>query len=362
MSKIQNIETILEMTLLEDIGGDEGKNSFVKKSYDHQLDAFFAVKVIEKDSFIQEFGDDHRNMFFHESKKIYGSRHSNIVEIQHATSCDNNVYFTMPFYENGSLNKVINNRYLTVREIVKISLEFLSGLHYIHTKNLVHFDIKPTNVMINNNGKAMLTDFGLARYTDGYGIAKFSKVYRSHYPPECIDSNIMTKQADIYQAGLTLYRMCNGNLNFMNQYKGHMNKGGSKLLFDKIKKERFPARDYLPHIPSKLKRIVNKSLRINPDDRHHSVLDLMNEIAKVDCMLDIRFSMTEDMYTWERDNSKNTHTEIINVNIKDDSIGITGMKRNNKTLSTTNIKSLNVKEVATLNDAFKIIEKYLTEK
>jgi serine/threonine protein kinase len=356
-----NIETKLEMTLIEDIGSDEGKNSIVKRAADHQLDGFFAVKIIPKSKFVEEFGENHRHQFFNEAKIIYNNKHPNIVKIQHATSCEDNVYYTMPYYKNGSLNRLISNRYLTVREIVKISLEFLSGVHYIHTNDLVHFDIKPTNIMFNDNGKAMLTDFGLSRYTDDYGVARFTKLYTSHYPPECINKNITTKQADIYQAGITLYRMCNGNVAFNKQFEEIVQKKGIQQLAKHISSEKFPERKYLPHIPSRLRRIVTKSLKCNPDERYSTAIELMNELSKVDTMLDIRFKKKDDVFIWECDNALRTSTDYVYLKKIDEMWQITGKKRNNCTGNTSNIRKIEVKDIPELQKGLKVVEKILKE-
>lgn len=353
-----NVETKLKMTLIEDIGADEGKNSSVKKAADHQLDGFFAVKIVPKNKFVEEFGDDHENQFFNEAKIIYNNQHPNIVEIQHATSCDDNVYYTMPFYRNGSLNGLLNRRFITVREIIKISLDFLSGVHYIHTNNLVHFDIKPTNILFNDNGKAMLTDFGLSRYTDGYGVAKFSKLYISHFPPECINTNITTKQADIYQAGITLYRMCNGNDSFKKQFEEAI-KSGEENIASKIEKEKFPERKYLPHIPARLKKIVNKALKSDPNNRYKTVIELMNEISKIDERLDVRYKIENGVQVWEKDNKAQTHTDVISLKGNNGVYSIDGKKRNNATLKATNIRKVEVKNIEDISKAYKIIESYL---
>ena len=356
---MSKLDTILKLEIIKDIGGEEGKNSEVKLARDHQLGADFAVKVINKENLIKDFGSDDENLFFTEAKMIYGNQHPNIVKIQHASSCDENVYFTMPFYKKGSLNSLINRRFLTVRQIIKYSLEFLSGIHYIHTNNLYHFDIKPTNVLINDNGKAMLTDFGLSRYTDNYGVAKYSKFYTSHYPAECIGRDVATKQADIYQAGLTIYRMCNGNADFHNQFKFW--KEQDKLPYAIIK-EKFPAREYLPHIPSKLRKVINKALRANPDERYQTIVDMMNDISKIEENLDTRcYHEDDNNWTWQKDNTNETHYDKISVITEDTGIITKGLKVRTSDGKITNINNLNSSGYNDTKEAFKFIEKYIKD-
>lgn len=356
---MNNLDTILKLEIIGDIGGEEGKNSEVKRARDHQLGADFAVKIIPKVKLIKDFGSDDENLFFQEAKMIYRNQHPNIVKIQHATSCDHNVYFTMPFYKNGSLNSLIDKKFLTVREIIKFSLEFLSGVHYIHTNNLYHFDVKPTNILINDNGKAMLTDFGLSRYTDNYGVAKYSKFYLSHFPAECIGTDVATKHADIYQAGLTMYRMCNGNIDFHNQYE-HWKK--QNKLADAISKEKFPERSYLPHIPIKLRKAINKALKSNPDDRYQTIIDMMNDISKIEENLDTRFYQENDStWTWEKNNESSTHFDKVSIKVNTNGIITEGFKIRFSDGKATNISNLNKTGYNDTKEAFKFVEKYIKD-
>lgn len=355
---MSKLDTILKLEIVGDIGGEEGKNSEVKLAIDHQLDASFAVKVVPKIKLIKDFGTDDENLFFTEAKMLYRNQHPNIVRIQHASSCDDNIYFTMPFYKKGSLNKLMDKRFLTVREIIKYSLEFLSGIHYIHTNGLLHFDIKPTNILINDNNKAMVTDFGLSRYTDNFGVTKYSKFYISHYPPECMGKDVATKDADIYQAGLTLYRMCNGNVDFRQQYET-LKAQGMETLWSAIRREQFPARTYLPHIPSRLRRIIKKALRANPDDRYDTILDMMNDISKIQDNLDIKFYHDNaNTYIWEIDTSP-TNYDRISVLVTPDGIISKGKKINRQTGREANIAKITKYGYNSINEAFKFVEKYI---
>lgn len=187
------------------------------------------------------------------------------------------------FIKIGSLNSLLDKRFLTTREIIGYSLDFLSGLHFIHSKQLVHFDIKPTNLIINDSNHAILTDFGLSKYTNPYGFASPDKIYGAHMPPESWVTASLTSQFDIYQAGLTLYRMCNGNINFDEQ----------KVIFSKenIVNAKFPDRGYfLPHIPNTLRKYIKKALEVDLNKRYQTVLEFMNDLSNVEESLDWQYS------------------------------------------------------------------------
>lgn len=318
--------TELKFDLQESIGS-EGLNSTVYKAFDPQLNANLVVKKVSKKSIIEDYNSIDESNFFNESRMLYETKHPNIAEIQYASEDVNFIYFSMPYYKNGSLNALLNKRFLTVKEIIKYSLEFLSGIHYIHTKDLIHFDIKPTNIMINNNGKAMVTDFGLAKYTDSFGLASPNKIYNSHRPPEASNYSDFSKKADIYQAGLTLYRMCNGNDYFHYMYNHWITQG---KLMEAISKGKFPDRRYyLPHIPSSLRRIINKAINIDVDKRYDTILDMINDISKVEENLNWVYNKDTNvgLESWSNLNEKETHINRIELVQKGNNIFDTVAKK-----------------------------------
>ena len=96
----------------------------------------------------------------------------NIVKVNYATYDDDNIYISMPYYKNGSLQDILQNRNLTVREIVKYSLDILSGIYYIHKNQILHCDIKPSNILIDDYNCAVLADFGSSININSDGVGK----------------------------------------------------------------------------------------------------------------------------------------------------------------------------------------------
>lgn len=111
-----------------------------------------------------------------------------VLSLVSATEDDQNIYITMPYYEKGSINSLIDKEMLSTREILKYSIDFLSGLMFLHIKELVHLYIKPTNVMLNDSNRAISTDFGLSRYLNENGLANQEFQYRIHRSPESFNN------------------------------------------------------------------------------------------------------------------------------------------------------------------------------
>lgn len=283
----------LNFDLLTEVG-QAGKNSQVYLAHDHQLSGKIVIKKINKTTLTYD-GD-----YYKEAKILYNHEHTNIAKVNYGCEDDEYVYIAMPFYENGSLKDLLLKRHLTVREIIRYSIQFLSGLSHIHAKKLMHFDIKPDNIFLTNSDEAVLADFGLAKAMDIYNIAEQEFVYFKQIPPEALTGDIKSYPFDIYLAGLTMYRMCNGVDFFDKQFDSY--NPDNDEFGHAILKGTFPLRDaYLWHIPSSLVKTINKSLSVNPSERHQNALELINELSLIDKNLDWNYSLDGDDRIWEID-------------------------------------------------------------
>ncbi|EON90506.1 serine/threonine-protein kinase [Plesiomonas shigelloides] len=279
---------------LEEIG-HEGLNSRVYRAHDQNLDAEIVIKEIEiKDGFSAKD-------YFEEAQALYKSTHPNIVQICYACEDDKMVYVASPFYRNGSLKKKMAQKNLTVREIIRYSTHFLNGLHNVHSKGLIHFDIKPDNVLISDRNEALLADFGQSKPMDRNGLAKQPILYGKQLPPEYFGNTqfVFDNRFDIYQAGLTMYRMCVGDNEFERQFSKY---NSWPELGRDIRAGIFPDRKAYPlHIPNKLQRVINKCLKPNPGDRYGSPVEIVNGLADIDgTILDWEYAVDEKSRTWRQ--------------------------------------------------------------
>lgn len=270
--------------------GQQGQNSKAYFGRDTQLDAPVFIKVINK--------ADLRTAYFEEAQQLYAAEHPNVLKIRCATQNDNYVFLVMNICHGGSVQEICEQGFLTCRRALKIAQDFLSGLHYVHTRHLIHFDIKPSNILLQGNGTAVLADFGLAERVNPQGFAAPEGIYSTHMPPEwdLQSGGNLTTLSDVYQAGITLYRMCNGEKFYRSQVPA-----GDKI-FDEIRAGRFPNRKmYLPHVPKALRRIINKAIQVNPDDRYQAIIDFQNALAKLSSNLDWECeNEREGSWKWSR--------------------------------------------------------------
>jgi serine/threonine protein kinase len=210
----------------------------------------------------------------------------------------------MPYYPKGSLKTKLANGFLTVREIVTYATQVLSGLHNIHSKGLVHFDIKPDNILISHRDEALIADFGLAKQTSYSGVVGQDRIYGKMIPPEGFNDVEYSRYFDIYQMGLTLHRMCKGDQSFYTEY-GQFQVNGAldrQRFRHAVLNGQFPSRTQYPeHIPQRLIDTISQCLQQNPDDRIKSALDIVNAISDVDGnLLDWNYQESQGARLWTK--------------------------------------------------------------
>lgn len=285
----------LNFDILKEIGFD-GRNSRTYVVRDHQLDAEIVAKQVAKAGFNDPAA------FFAEAQALYASAHPNVVQIHYACQDADFLYLAMPYYRDGSVKGLISGgRHVTVREIVTMGCQVLTGLHNIHAKRLIHFDVKPDNILLSPRGEALLSDFGLAKRMNFAGKAEQDRHYGPMYPPEAFRSDRFDRTFDIYQFGLTLYRMCVGNDAFHKQLVEFGPRIADRDAFRfAVTTGRFPNRAEFPaHVPNKLRKIVLRCIELDPADRYHSAIDVANALAAIDDKtFDWRFTEKAGTRTW----------------------------------------------------------------
>lgn len=159
--------------------------------------------------------------FIKESQNLAKLKHQNIIKVLESFEANNTVYYVMDFIEGGSLDEYISHKgCLSEEEAIAISYQILDALAYMHSKNMLHLDLKPSNIMM-NKGKPVLIDFGLSKQYDddgnaetsttiGAGTPGYSPIEQSNFSGEISESNGLPVTMDIYALGATIFKMLTG--------------------------------------------------------------------------------------------------------------------------------------------------------
>ncbi len=269
------VDLTISYTRVRQIGIGQGMNSTVYLANDPQLGGEVAAKEIEKTRFANPTN------YFDETQAIFAVAHDNVIAVQYACQTSDIISLVMPFYRNGSLADRIQDCPLQLSETLRIAQGVLAGLAHIHLKGYIHFDLKPSNVLFSSTGRAMVADFGQSRAISPTGVVTVPPLYMSAQPPETINTGIATKVADIYHVGLLMYRAINGDSFYKAQNPG------PATVMTRISRGKFPDRNrFMPHVPTRIRTLIRKALRVNPDDRFQTATEMADDLSRVDLALD----------------------------------------------------------------------------
>lgn len=261
---------------LQQIGVGQGMNSKVYLADDQQLGGQVAAKEIEKSRFANSAG------YFDETQTMFAAAHDNVVAVQYACQTPTMISLIMPYYKKGSLAERIQDRPLRLSEVQRVLQGVLAGLAHIHLTGYIHFDVKPSNVLFSKTDRPMVADFGQSRAISPIGVVTVPPLYMSAQPPETISTGVATTVADIYHTGLLMYRALNGDIFYTSQIPAD-----DAVMEAKISRGKFPDRTrFMPHVPSRIRTLVRKALRVNPADRFQTATEMADALSRVNLILD----------------------------------------------------------------------------
>lgn len=209
--------------------------------------------------------------------------HHNLVRVHHADvqqfGTDHIVIIAMDYMPDGSVSRLVNpGNFLPLPEVLRIGKDILQGLEYLHENSFYHNDIKPENVLIGPAGQAMLTDYGIVGVSTGGLPVAAPGAYRLHMAPEVITGHNISIQTDIYQTGLTLFRLACG-LSILRARQAAIGWPDYEqaILDGKLVRDR----DFPPFVPGRLRRIIRKAIASDPVQRFQTALEMRRELEKL---------------------------------------------------------------------------------
>lgn len=196
--------------ILEIIG--TGGMAVVFKAKCHRLNRLVAVKMLKKDlSEDAEF----RRKFHEESQAVAMLSHPNIMAVYDVSRGGDMDYIVMELLDGITLKQYMERRgKMDWRETLHFITQIMRGLSHAHSRNLIHRDIKPQNIMVLRDGTVKVTDFGIACLSNGTSSSN-EAIGSVHYiSPEQAKGDNTDNRSDIYSAGVVLYEMLTGRLPF----------------------------------------------------------------------------------------------------------------------------------------------------
>ena len=249
----------------------EGGMANVYLAKDTILDREVAVKILRGDlasdeKFVRRFQREANSA----SKLI----HPNIVEVYDVGEDNGEYFIVMEYLQGKTLKNLIKKRGgLTLSETIDIMLQLTSGIACAHESYIIHRDIKPQNVLILDDGRVKITDFGISQALNSAEMTQTNSVMGSvHYlPPEQANGSAPSVKSDIYSLGILMYELLVGKVPFK----------GDNAVEIAMKQMRDPIPsviDQKEDIPYTIENIIRKSTAKNPKNRYDTVMEMHDDI------------------------------------------------------------------------------------
>ncbi len=237
---------------------------------DVKLERPVAIKVIDTR---YRSNPAYAERFIREARAIATWRHDNIVQIYYADDSDDLYYFVMEYVDGVDLGRVISRNasaktLIPQAAVLHIARAVASALDYAHERGVIHRDVKPANVMVANDQRVVLMDFGLAMDVQ---VGSLGEVFgTSHYiaPEQAKRSADAVPQSDLYALGVMLYEMLTGSVPFDDP-------SPTSVALQHMTQPPPPPRERNPKLSAEIEAVLLKALSKDPAERYQTGAELI---------------------------------------------------------------------------------------
>jgi eukaryotic-like serine/threonine-protein kinase len=242
-----------------------GGMSSVYRAHDTLLERNVALKILH-----EHYSDDEGfvERFKREARMVARLSHPNIVTVIDRGEAAGRQFIVFEYIDGENLKELVfRSGHLPVERALELALEIAHGLAFAHQHGLVHRDVKPQNVLLNGDGRAKVTDFGIARSLDvEHGVTQTGTVLgtSNYIAPEQASGQPVDAHTDVYSLGVVLYELLAGDVpfpgeNFVSVALRHVNEPPPNLL------------DVRRDVPLRVAAAVDRALEKDPDQRFPSM-------------------------------------------------------------------------------------------
>jgi serine/threonine protein kinase/Tfp pilus assembly protein PilF len=286
-------KTILHYNIIEKLG--EGGMGVVYKAEDTKLKRDVAIKFLPKHIAANQ---EERERFKIEAQAAASLNHPNIATIHAIEESDYEMFIVMEYIEGKELKDLINiplnphskgdsttapfeggarrvGDVLPVDDVINYAIQIAEGLQAAHKKGIVHRDIKSSNIMITEDGKIKIMDFGLAKVRGGPQVTKVGTTVGTvaYMSPEQARGEAVDHHTDIWSFGVVLYEMLTGQLPFGGDYE-------QAVIYSVINEQPAEVRSLRTDVPATLQLIINKCLEKDRSNCYEITQEMVDELKK----------------------------------------------------------------------------------
>jgi serine/threonine protein kinase len=259
--------------ILEELG--RGGMGVVYKARQMSLKRLVALKMIRDSAFA---GPEHRARFRREAEAVARLQHANIIQIHEIGEHQGLPFFSMELAEGGSLAQKLAGKPLAPAEAAELVNALALAVEHAHQRNVIHRDLKPANVLLAGDGRALITDFGLAKLLDGDTVLSLSGAVlgtASYMAPEQAEGRTreVGPATDVYALGAILYELLTGRPPFKAET-------WQATVYRVIHDDPLPPGRLQADVPPDLERICLKCLAKDPGHRYGRAVDLADDLRR----------------------------------------------------------------------------------
>jgi len=246
---------------------------------DRDLDRLVALKFIRPPLISRA---DAVSRLKEEARAISALNHPHIATIYGIDDTEDQIFLVLEYLSGGTLGEVLaeertKKRTLSLDRVVQYALQIGEGLAYAHDHRVIHRDVKPSNLMLNETGSVKITDFGLAKLAESAqlthsGNAMGTPAYMS---PEQAGGGVVDHRSDIFSFGIVLYELITGRVPFQAA-------APPAVLYEIVHAPLPPMNQFRAGVPPGLEAVVRRALAKDPRDRYPSVSALLAELRRME--------------------------------------------------------------------------------
>ena len=274
--------TLSHYKILQKLGS--GGMGDVYLAEDHELGRQIALKVLPPDLAESE---ERRSRFQREAKAVAALNHPHIVTVHSFEESEGVHFITMELVRGKTLSEVIPRKGLSLAKFFEIAIPLADAVAAAHEKGILHRDLKPDNLMLSDEGRLKILDFGLAKLKPEAGVSGISEQPTNarteegrivgtvaYMSPEQAEGKTLDSRSDIFSLGIVLYEMATGERPFQGETTALVL---SSILKDTPKS----VTEINPALPSLLGRILRRCLVKDAEHRYQTAKDLRNELQEL---------------------------------------------------------------------------------
>ncbi|MCG6932826.1 MAG: serine/threonine protein kinase [Gallionella sp.] len=251
----------------------QGAMGVVYKARDPLIDRVVAIKTINL-SLAMDEKDEYEGRFYQEARAAGRLNHPNIVTIYDVGKSGDVAYIAMELLEGRELRDIMNEGpLLPIDQVLNIVAQVAQGLAYAHEHEIVHRDVKPSNIMVIRDGHVKITDFGIARMESSSVRTQTGMVLGSpkYMSPEQVMGKTIDPRSDIFSLGVMLYEMLTGQAPFDGE-------NVNAIMYQTLNAVTPPPNTINPDVPEMVNFIVAKALAKGVEDRYQNAKDFAADL------------------------------------------------------------------------------------